>query len=418
MRKASIMFAVIIIALALAAGVMVAACGSSSSSSGSSASSSAAATGDIVVGHIVNLTGPEAMVGKGQQTALDTAFKTLGPINGRTVKVITVDAKGTSADAVNAARQLVEQNHVVAIFGPTEIGQKMAVGNYLKTAGVPDLIYNPSPIMAFQGNKWIVGVGGGTDQCPTVMGDYLYQNGSKSMNTLTEDSSAGRAFFDPMTKVFTQEGGKVLKQQWVPETATDFSPYLTSLPAADTLAAWEPGDAGIKLFTQWYQLGIYKKMPIAAPFHGGFTDGFVIAALPKPVSAAVVSTGTLSAQTYDPASTSASNKQMQAALTPILGFPPSDDGFSGPWQAAVLFEAGVTKANGDTSPDALLTGLLGSSIDGPQGPTSFASGQQFATQNVYVQKVIAVPNSGNKAFTFETIKTYENVPPDGFTPGQ
>ena len=417
MRRASIMFVVIIIALALAAGVMVAACGSSSSSS-STSSSSAAPTGDIVVGHIVNLTGPEAMVGKGQQTALDTAFKTLGPINGRTVKVITVDAKGTSADAVNAARQLVEQNHVVAIFGPTEIGQKMAVGNYLKTAGLPNLIYNPSPVQAFQGNKWIVGVGGGTAQQPSVMGDYLYNGVSaKTINTLTEDSSAGRAFVDPLTQVFTQEGGKVLKQQWVPETATDFSPYLTALPAADYLVAWEPGDAGIKLFIQWYQLGISKKMPIAAAFHGGFTDGFIIAALPKPVSSAVVSTGTLATQSYDPGSTSPENQQMQAALTPILGFPPSDDGFSGPWQAAVLFEAGVQKANGDTSPDALLTGLLGSSIVGPEGPTSFPSGQQFATRNVYVQKIIPVPGHA-KSFTYQTIKTYENVPPDGFTPGQ
>jgi branched-chain amino acid transport system substrate-binding protein len=410
------MFAIIIIALAVASGLVVAACGSSSSSS-STASSSAAATGDIVVGHIVNLTGPEAMVGKGQQTALDTAFKTLGPINGRTVKVITVDAKGTSADAVNAARQLVEQNHVVAIFGPTEIGQKMAVGNYLKTAGLPNLIYNPSPIQAFQGNKWIVGVGGGTSQQPSVMGDYLYNEAkATTVNTLTEDSSAGRAFVDPLTQVFTQEGGKVLKQQWVPETATDFSPYLTALPAASYLVAWEPGDAGIKLFSQWYQLGLSKKMPIAAAFHGGFTDGFIIAALPKPVAAAAV--GTLATQSYDPGSTSPENKQMQAALTPILGFPPSDDGFSGPWQAAVLFEAGVQKANGDTSPDALLTGLLGSSIVGPEGPTSFASGQQFATRNVYVQKVIAVPNTNNKAFTYQTIKTYENVSPDGFTPGQ
>ena len=92
MKRASTMFAVVIIALAVASGLVVAACGSSSSSD-SSASSSAAPTGPIKVGHIVNLTGPEAMVGEGQAKILEAAFENIGPISGRTVEVITEDAK-------------------------------------------------------------------------------------------------------------------------------------------------------------------------------------------------------------------------------------------------------------------------------------------------------------------------------------
>ena len=412
MRKASLLFAIVMIALVVASGVMVAACGSSSSSS-SSASASAAPTGPIVVGHIVNLTGPEAMVGQGQKKVLEEAFKQMGPIDGRSVQVITEDAQGEAASAVDAARKLVENDHVVAIFGPTEIGQKMAVANYIKSVGIPQLTYNPSPTVAFQGNKWLVGTGGSTNQPGSVMGDYLYGTAKwTTMNTLTEDNSAGRAFFDPFTKVFTAEGGKVLKQQWVPENVGDFSPYLTSLPAASGLAAWEPGGAGIKLFIQWVGLGLNKTMPIAAPFHGGFTDPFIPAALPPKVAAAVV--GIPTSQGFAPDSQTPENQAFQKAMTPILGFPPADDGSSGPWQAALVFQSGVKAANGDTSPDPLLAGILGSTTVGPEGTTSF-SGSNIATRTYYIVEVMQVPGQA-KAFTYKTIKTYENVPPEGFTP--
>jgi ABC-type branched-subunit amino acid transport system substrate-binding protein len=412
MRKASIMFVILIIALAVASGLVVAACGSSSSSD-SSASASAAPTGPIKVGHIVNLTGPEAMVGQGQAKALEAAFKTIGPINGRTVEVITEDAQGEAASAVDAARKLVENDHVVAIFGPTEIGQKAAVGNYIKSVSIPEIIYNPSPAEMFTGNKWIVGSGGAVPQCPSCMGDYLYSKGNvKTINTLTEDNSAGRAFMTPLTDVFTSEGGKVLKQQWVPENVGDFSPYLSTLPDADNLVAWEPGGAGIKLFIQWYGLGLYKTMPISAAYHGGFTDPFIPAALPPKVAAEVV--GTLAPQFYYPSNPSPENQLMQKTLTPILGFPPADDGSSGPWQAALLFQAGVEANKGDTTGDTLVAAILGSTITGPEGTESFPNGAQFATKTVYILKVAAVPGHA-KAFTYDLVDTYENVPPEGFS---
>ena len=413
MKRSKWAIALLALVAALSLASVMAACGSSSSSSGSSASASAAPTGPIKVGHIVNLTGPEAMVGEGQAKVLEEAFKQMGPINGRTVEVITEDAKGEAASAVDAARKLVESDHVVAIFGPTEIGQKMAVANYIKSVGIPQLTYNPSPTMAFEGNKWLVGTGGSTNQPGSVMGDYLYGTAKwTTMNTLTEDNSAGRAFFDPLTQVFTSEGGKVLKQQWVPENVGDFSPYLTSLPPASGLAAWEPGGAGIKLFIQWYGLGLYKTMPIAAPFHGGFTDPFIPAALPPKVAAEVV--GTPASQGYAPDSQTPENQAFQAAMTPVLGFPPADDGASGPWQAALVFQSGVNAANGDTSPDPLLAGILGSTTVGPEGTTSF-TGSNIATRTYFIVEVMAVPGQA-KAFTYKTVKTYENVPPEGFTP--
>ena len=413
MRKASIMFAIVAVALAVMSGLIVAACGSSTDTS-SSASASAAPTGPIKVGHIVNLTGPEAMVGEGQAKVLEAAFEYIGPINGRTVEVITEDAKGEPSAAVDAARKLVESDGVVAVFGPTEIGQKMGVAQYLKSVGIPQITYNPSPPTAYEGNDWIVGTGGTTPQGPSVMGDYIAKTlGWKTINTLTEDNTAGRAFMDPLTEVFTQEGGEVVKQAWVPEETGDFSPILTTLPDADGLAAWEPGGAGIKFWIQWQATGTDKRLPVAAAFHGGFTDPFIPKALPPDAAAAMV--GTPASQGYSPDSETPENQAFQEAITPILGFPPADDGASGPWQAALVFQAGVEANNGDTAPDKLVAGMLASTVVGPEGTTSFQNGSHAATRTYYIVEVFQVPGQ-KKAFTYKTVQTYDAVPPEGFTP--
>jgi len=374
-------------------------------------------TEPIKIGHIVNLTGPEAMIGAGQKKAFDAAFAALGgKINGKPVEVVTGDAQGSDSAAVDVARKMVEQDKVVAIIGPTEIGQKMGVANYLKGVGIPEIIYNPSPSVIFQDNKWAVGSGGTTPMNPTVMADYLYNvAGIKTIDTLTEDSSAGKSFMDPLTTLFTKLGGKVVTQQWVSESITDFSSYLTALKPANVLVAWEPGDAGIALFTEWYQLGIYKKMPIVAAFHGGMTDSYIINALPPKVAAAVAAAGTTAPMMYDPNWQDPINQDFIKQLTPVLGFPPGDDGFSGPYQSALLFAEAVKATNGDTTPATLLAAIYAAKFTGPEGLESFVAGQNAALKNVTIVKVAPIPGLTPVQYHYETVKTYTNVPADGLT---
>ena len=80
-----------------------------------------------------------------------------------------------------------------------------------------------------------------------------------------------------------------------------------------------------------------------------------------------------------------------------------------------MFQAGVEATNGDTAADVLVPAVLGATVVGPEGTTSFANGSHAATRTYYVVEVFQVPGQ-KKAFTYKTVKTYENVPPEGFTP--
>ena len=131
----------------------------------------------IKIGHLVDLTGPEAAVGQEEEVGLQLAFDAIGDqIDGHPVQIITADCQGSPATATDQARKLVEQDKVVAIFGPTQIGEKSAVAGYVAQAGIPLITYSPTPLSLFQGpnaNKWVIGVEGSDMQIPTVMADYL-----------------------------------------------------------------------------------------------------------------------------------------------------------------------------------------------------------------------------------------------------
>ncbi|MGA9751514.1 MAG: ABC transporter substrate-binding protein [Acidobacteriota bacterium] len=404
-----------VVILLLALGVIAAACGSSSSggTSSSSSPSAAAQTTPIKVGHIIDLTGAEAVVGKEMKTSLAYAFQSVGnQIDGRPVQIIVADGGGSAATAIQDAKQMVEVDHVAAIFGPTEISEKIAVANYCKQVGVPMLTYDPTPPFVFQGNKYVFGVGGTTVQPTSCMGDYLYKHlGYKTIDTLAEAGSAGHAFVDPLVAEFEKDGGKVVQQLWPTPDINDYSSYLTTLKPANCVVAWVTGSSAITLLTQYHQLGIDKKMPIAGAFHGGFLDPFIPAAMSPANAASVI--GDMAPMGYAPDSTTPENQAFVAGFTKAMGFPPGDDGASGPYQAAMVFIQAVKDTNGNTDSSVLTPAIAATKIVGPQGPTSFAAGQQAATMDEYILKVAKVPGVKN-AYHYVTVYTYQNVSPNGY----
>lgn len=379
-------------------------------------STTAASNEPIKIGHIVNLTGPEAFVGQEEETAIEVALNLIGgTIAGHPVQIIKEDAAGSSDGALSAAKKLVEQDHVAAVFGPTEIGQKMAVNGYMQTANTPWIIYNPSPLDIAKGNKWLIASGGSENQPGTVMADYLYNvKGFKTIVTLTENNQGGHGFMDPLTTLFTQEGGQVVKQFWAPEDTTDYSTYLTALPKADCFVVWMTGDSAIALFTQCAQLKIYDKMAIMGAYHGGCTDPFVpIQMAQQNPDAAKVMIGVSAPQMFAP------DKADQAFMAGYLkasgGYAAEDDAASGPYQSLLLLKAALEATSWDATGDTLLSALLAAKITGPEGDESFSSGAQVATKTYYILKLDAVPNVPN-IYQYVTVKEYDGVPPEGFSP--
>jgi ABC-type branched-subunit amino acid transport system substrate-binding protein len=87
------------------------------------------------------------------------------------------------------------------------------------------------------------------------------------------------------------------------------------------------------------------------------------------------------------------------------------------YDAAQLFIKVLEANGGDTTPDALIQGLLNTPWEGPQGPAYFDAASDWpnvAVRNVYICEVTANPEGWEWPYHYVTVKTYEAVSPHGF----
>jgi len=369
----------------------------------------------VKVGHIVDKTGPEATVGSKFDTALNAANEYFGKIAGKTVQVVTVDAAGTTAGAVNAAKKLVKSDKVAAIIGPTQLGQKVAVANYIKKTGkIPMILYNPSTKVVYGNNPWVIAVGGSNHMQGSVAGAYARKVLKwKTAVLMTKDTQGNRDFCAPAVNYFKKHGGKIVKTIWVPESGGDYSSFLANVPKADGMFAWVQGSDAQTWWTAYYTNGTQNKVKgVVAPYCGGFLDAFIVNGVQVPVRSVI--NGTTGPSVYDPNGNTPANLAFKKAVQPKLpaGFSP-DQSMSASWQGYMVFRAGLMKAKGSTKPATLKAAILKSRVEGPEGLSFFKKGTNVASRDVRILKVSPKPNAPANIYYYKSIKTYKKVGPEG-----
>jgi branched-chain amino acid transport system substrate-binding protein len=422
-----------VFALVILVALLAVACGgtAATTTTGEPTTTLPPATGEpIKIGHIVNETGIEAQTGKNMAQSLELAFNEVGMrIGDRPVQLITENAGDSAEEALARVKKLVEQDKVDVVFGPTEIGQKFSVTQYMKTAAnpVPVILYSPAQEFFTLDNPWVLAVGGSNLQQATCMADYVYSTlGYRTIVTLGPEGAAGANFITPFADEFKALGGKVADQVWPPEDALDMGPFLTTLQdsTADALCYWFPGANAQKLIIAFYQMGL--TLPKVGVFHGACFDPWVFQTLNNPEAAAAME-GVPVSMEYGPDSQTEANQhfaEVWTAAYPTKSGPQCLDGSTAnPYDAAQWFMKALQSNGLDTTPTALVEALLATPYEGPQGPASFDATaekpafRQIATRNMYIVKVVASPAGSEYPYHYETLATYLQVPATGYVPG-
>jgi branched-chain amino acid transport system substrate-binding protein len=96
---------------------------------------------EIKIGHLVPYSGPVSAYGTIGKTvvAYFTKINEAGGINGRKVNILSLDDAYNPAKTVEQTRKLVEQDEVLALFGPLGTSHNMAIQKYMNAKKVPQL---------------------------------------------------------------------------------------------------------------------------------------------------------------------------------------------------------------------------------------------------------------------------------------
>jgi branched-chain amino acid transport system substrate-binding protein len=360
------------------------------------------AYGQVKVGLIIPLTGPQASTGKQIEAAVKLYMQQNGDtVAGKKIELIVKDDGAVPDNTKRIAQELIVNDKVsfLAGFGITPCA--LAVGPLLTQAKVPGVIMAAGTSIITERSPYFVRTSFTLPQSSTIIADWALKNNVKKVVTLVSDYAPGIDAQDSFKGEFTKGGGQIVAELKVPLANPDFAPFLQRARDAkpDAIFVFMPSGQGSAFMVQYAQLGLDKSgIRLIGP--GDVVDDDL---LPGMSDAAL---GVVTAHMYSAAHPSAANKAYVAAFEKAnKGMRPNFMSVGG-YDGMHLIYAALNKTKGATDGNALINAMKGMAWESPRGPISIDPETRDIIQNIYIRKVEKVDGQlYNVEFeTFEHVK--------------
>lgn len=196
-----------------------------------------AANQPIRVGYLPALTGPSSSTGVGITRGAELAVKEIndaGGVNGRMIELVTRDTQSDPTKAVNAAAELVNQQHVEVMFGPLNSGESLAVVPQLARMKMPqmhpcwvDTLTDPKKYpMCFRDAPTNQQIGGAANR-------YVVKVLNKKKVAVVSDTTGyGTASVNAYVPMLKTMGAEVVYQGNIDAANPDLKPELLRMQSA------------------------------------------------------------------------------------------------------------------------------------------------------------------------------------------
>lgn len=237
----------------------------------------------IKIGLMAPLTGVLASGGREMVDGVTMYWEQAGKkFAGRDVEPVVEDDGSNPDTALQKARRLTEQARVDFLMGNLLANTGLAVAGYVRGNGMPYFI----PIIAADELTQraripnVVRVAGySASQTTHAFGDWARKQGYRKIATISQDYTFGHEQCAGFARIFSNEGGEVVRQFWHPLNTSDFSPYLGQLASlgVDAVFAMETGADATRFIQQYASFGLKGRIPLLGAMN--CTDQSVIRTL-------------------------------------------------------------------------------------------------------------------------------------------
>jgi branched-chain amino acid transport system substrate-binding protein len=235
------------IAAAVVAGLVVCGCSRTETpAAGGAGATPAAGTAapTIKIGAIFAVTGGAAFLGlpeKNTAEMLEKKINAAGGINGAKIQVIIKDSAGENDKAISAARQLIEEEKVVAIIGPTRSPSSLAIKSTCEQAKVPNIscAAAESIVLDAQTNvvpRYIFKSPQKDSHVAQVIFKTMKGLGIKKIGVIAEAGGFGDGGKLQLAKYAPENGIEIVASESFDPKAADLTPIVTKVQAAGVQA--------------------------------------------------------------------------------------------------------------------------------------------------------------------------------------
>ena len=197
---------------------------------------------EILLGSVIPLTGPPALLGVAHTTGVKVAIaeaNAAGGVNGRKIRLIMDDDGYIGARTIQATRKLIDVDKVFAIPGHSGSGQVLAAMPVLDKSGIPTIAsVGPVKGMYEPPRKNVFAVGSSYEEGIRVLVRFLAEkNPGKTWGLITQDDDYGVAVRDGFEDVAKERKLNVVYSASYKRGQQDFSSEMVRLK-----------DAGVEVF--------------------------------------------------------------------------------------------------------------------------------------------------------------------------
>jgi branched-chain amino acid transport system substrate-binding protein len=193
----------------------------------------------IKIGAILAVTGGASFLGAPEAKTLEMLAGQInadGGVKGRQIQLIIKDSAGDPEKAISFAKQLIEEDKVLAILGPSTSGETMQIKDLCQSYGTPliscaaaEVIVNPVAGYVFK-----------TPQKDNYVAELIFKTMNdlkiKKIGVVVENTGFGNAGKDQLTKYAPQYGIEIALVESYDKAATDLTAVLTKIKAAGVQA--------------------------------------------------------------------------------------------------------------------------------------------------------------------------------------
>ncbi|NLF16281.1 MAG: ABC transporter substrate-binding protein [Lentisphaerae bacterium] len=197
------------------------------------------AAAPIRIGALFAVTGPASFLGAPEEKAarmLVDQINAEGGIGGRPIELICKDTAGDPDKCVSFARQLIDEDQVAAIIGPSNSGETMKIKAICEEARVPLVSCAAAEVIVNPVARYVFKTPQKDSQAVTWIFNTAKARGLTRIGILTDNTGFGAAGKEQLESLAAVQGMEILASEVFDKKATDLTDILTKLKGREVQA--------------------------------------------------------------------------------------------------------------------------------------------------------------------------------------
>ena len=189
---------------------------------------------NIKIGALLAVTGPSSFLGGPEARTLEMMVEQInsaGGIAGKKVELVLRDTAGNPEKAISLGKQLLEEEKVLAVIGPSSSGETMAIKKIFEDGATPLLSCAAAEVIVNPLASWVFKTPQNDSSAAIKIFQEMNRLGIAKIAVLVDNSGFGKAGKEQLQKIAPEYKIEVVEAEVYDAKATDLSAVVAKIKA-------------------------------------------------------------------------------------------------------------------------------------------------------------------------------------------